>query len=154
MSTTWPSPTVEIDVTSASVRSRRLVRWPAATLSATIAVLYGLIAANVVTVLDGPAEQVARDQMAFGTPALVAYLLGAVLLARYDRQMLWIAGAVLQVLVIAMYIDVASDRDPAFEVWGVVIRVLQVALLILLTYLAVRRPPGRTPRRRAAPTTG
>lgn len=140
-STTLPRPP-DLTVTSDAAR-RTMVRRVAITLSMAIALLYGLIAAHVVTVIDGPAEQVARDQLGFALPAAAVYLLGAGLLWRFDRRLLWIAGAVLQVLIIAMYFAVASQRDPTFEIWGITIRILQFGLLAGLTYLSIRsaRPP-------------
>jgi len=57
----------------------------------------------------------------------------------------WIAGAILQALVIAKYFLVAPQREPAFEVWGITIRVLQLALLVATTYLASRSSPRASP---------
>ena len=93
----------------------------------------------------------ARDQLGFALPAAGAYLLGAGLLWWFDRRWLWVAGALLQVLVIAMYFAVAPQRDPTFEVWGLIIRVLQFGLLATLTYLVLRpiTRPDVTSHRRA-----
>lgn len=121
---------------------RQRLRSIAAALAGGVAVLYVLIAANLVTVVDGPAEQVARDQLSFAGPAAAMYALGALLLWRFDRRWLWVLGAVLQVMVVAMYFTVAPERDPAFEVWGLSIRVLQIGLLVPLVLLAARRPRG------------
>jgi hypothetical protein len=66
--------------------TRLHVRRVATSLSLGVVVLYGLIAANVVTVIDAPAEQVARDQLGFALPAAGAYLLGAGLLWWFDRR--------------------------------------------------------------------
>lgn len=121
---------------------RQRLRSIAVVLAAGVAVLYVLIATHLVTVIDGPAEQVARDQLSFAAPAAALYALGALLLWRFDRRWMWVLGAVLQVLVIAMYFTVAGERDPAFEVWGVGIRVLQFGLLVPLVLLAARRPRG------------
>lgn len=101
--------------------------------------MYGLIALHVVTVLDGPTSQVARDQFAFAAPASLVFMVGALLLARYDDRRPWVLGAVLQLLIIAMYLSVADEREPAFELWGVTIRALQVFLLVPLALLALRR---------------
>lgn len=125
--------------------ARTRVRHTAMCLAGIIAVLYGLIASHLVTVIAGPAEQVARDQLGFALPAAGVYALGAFLLWRFDRRMLWIAGSILQVLVIAMYVMVAPQREPAFEVWGVTIRVFQFALLVATTYLAIRSSPRTAP---------
>ncbi len=63
-------------------------------MSVAVALLYALIAGHVVTVVNGPPEVVARDQLAFDTPAMVAYVLGAVLPVRYDRRLLEFSGGV------------------------------------------------------------
>lgn len=77
---------------------RTCVRHVAMYLSIGITALYGLVASHIVTVVAGTAEQVARDQLGFALPDAAAYLLGAGLLWRFDRRLLGIAGAVLQVL--------------------------------------------------------
>jgi ABC-type multidrug transport system fused ATPase/permease subunit len=50
-------------------------------------------------------------------------------------------------LVIVMYVAVSSTRTPPFEVWGLAIKVLQVALLAVLLYLSIRPPSHAAPRR-------
>lgn len=129
--------------TASGTQAARLrVRRVAMSLSVVIAALYGLIAGNVVTVLAGPAEQVARDQFDFALPAAGIYVVGAVLLWRFDRRLFWVGGTVLQLLVIAMYFAVSPQRDPTFEIWGMAIRVLQILLLAALAYLATRPDGG------------
>ena len=78
--------------------------------------------------------------LAFGLSAGSAYLLGALLLLLTDRRVPWILGAILQVGVIVMYVNVAPQRTPPYEAWGITIKVLQFALLGLLAYLAIRAP--------------
>ena len=107
--------------------------------------LYGLIASHLVSVIAGPTEQVAGDQLGFALPAAGVYAFGAFLLWRFDRRVWWIAGAILQALVIAKYFLVAPQREPAFEVWGITIRVLKLALLVATTYLASRSSPRASP---------
>jgi hypothetical protein len=53
-----------------------------------------------------------------------------------------VLGALLQVGVIVMYVIVGQERTPAFEAWGITIKILQVVLLGALLYLALR-PPER-----------
>ncbi len=48
------------------------------------------------------------------------------------------AGAVLQALIIFMYFTLAAERIPEFEVWGILLRVVQIPLLGAITYLAIR----------------
>jgi hypothetical protein len=121
-------------------RSRRQLRTWGAALCGAIALIYAAIALHLVSIVDGPAAEVARTQWAFAAPAAVVFLLGAFLLLRYDDRRLWAVGAVLQVLVFAMYLAVAPERQPAYELWGVTLRLLQLGLLVPLVLLAVRRP--------------
>jgi hypothetical protein len=127
--------------------TRRHLRYAAAALAGVTAVLYVLIATSAVHVIDAAAvEDAARDQLAFATPAAIVYALGAVLLLipRLDRRLLWAAGAVLQVLVIAMYFAVSPDREPTFEMWGIAIRVVQALLLAALVVLTLDEPEPTT----------
>jgi hypothetical protein len=118
---------------------RRQVRLFAAALAGFIAILYTLIGLSLVRVVElAPGEP--SPQLYFGLPAALAFLFGAVLLLRTDHRWLWVAGALLQVLVIWMYLSVAPSRVPWFEVWGVLIRMAQVPLLAALTYLAITSP--------------
>jgi hypothetical protein len=66
--------------------------------------------------------------------------LGTLLLLAFDRRVLWILGAILQVFVIYTYFNLASQRTPAYEVWGILIRIAQLMILIALVYLEVRLP--------------
>lgn len=60
---------------------------------------------------------------------------------------MFIAGAVLQVVVLVMYLVVSAERVPAFEVWGLGIKALQAGLLAAFVAMLLRLP--RTPRSRA-----
>lgn len=112
------------------------VRVIAAFLAGLVALIYFLIGFNVVRVIEFPADQ------SFGLYAGAAYLLGAALLVETDKRVYWVIGALLQVFVIYTYFSVAPERVPNYEVWGIVLRVLQVALLAALIYLSVRAPNG------------
>jgi hypothetical protein len=103
-----------------------------------------LIGLKVVTVIQNP-----DDQMAFGLVAASAFALGSIVLLAVDRRPLWAVGAVGLALVILMYINVAPDRQPHYEVWGILIRVVQVLLLMALGYLAIR--PRVAPEETALP---
>jgi hypothetical protein len=128
---------------------RRAIRLFAASMAGVVSVLYLLIALNVVSVIElAPGEP--SPQLYFGLPAALALLFGAVLLLLTDRRLLWMAGAVLQVLVIWMYFSVATTRVPMFETWGMLIRIAQVPLLIALGYLALTSPQHSMPTSHAA----
>jgi hypothetical protein len=118
--------------------TRRAVRYAAAAIAATMAAIYYLIALDILTVVD-PASGT-TGMFEFGVMAGSAFLLGALLLAFFDRRALWVIGATFQALAFAVYIGAASAREPQFELWGLLLRVLQVALFGALIYLAVRAP--------------
>lgn len=120
-----------------SDRRRREIRYAAAAASAVTALLYFGIGAGVLKVVnetsaDGP------SMFEFGTIAGAAFVLGTLLLLAFDRRVLWLLGALFQVGVIVMYVVVSPQRTPPFETWGILIKVLQVAILAALTYLAMR----------------
>ena len=110
------------------------LRYFAVLISTLIAGIYFLIGFNVISVLNIPTDQT------FGLAAGLAYVLGVVLLLAFDHRLVWILGAILQVFVIYTYIKFASQRTPAFEIWGILLRAAQLLILLALTYLAVRVP--------------
>jgi hypothetical protein len=113
--------------------TRAAVRHTAALLAGFVALIYLLIGMQVMTVIDNPA-----DQAAFALPAAVVFGGLACLLAVTDRRAVWAAAAVFVGLVILMYFGVAPRRSPQYETWGIVLRLLQLPLVALLGYLAVR----------------
>ena len=115
--------------------SRRAARYAAAGLAGAIATIYFLIAAGVLTVVT-PVEN-DSSMVAFGISAGSAFLVGALLLLAFDRRILWVLGAALQLLVVWGYLAVAPDRTPAFEFWGISLRVIQLPLFAALACLAV-----------------
>jgi hypothetical protein len=119
---------------------RRQVRYLAGIAAGAMAAIYFLIGLGVLQVVDpGSAAEGSPDMLAFGASAGAMFLLGAVLLLAVDRRFLWVGGAILQVLVFAMYLVVSQQRTPAFELWGITLRVIQVPLFAALVYLALRR---------------
>lgn len=121
--------------------SRTTIRHVGAAVAALMAAIYFLIGAGVLQVVtpnDDPGFL-----FVFGASAGGAFLLGALLLMRFDRRWLWMLGAAFQVFVFWGYFSVAPDRTPAFEPWGITLRIVQVPLLIALLYLAVRPPEQR-----------
>lgn len=113
--------------------NRDTVRRVAVGLTVITAILYYLIGFRVVEVLaDDP-----TGQTTFGLIAGTAFALGAVVIARYDKRVLWVLGTLGLGFVIWTYFNLAPDRDPSFELWGILIRVVQVPLLITLGYLAI-----------------
>lgn len=113
---------------------RRMVRYVVATLSAIVAVVYFLIGFNFITVFEMP------DTQLFGLFAGVAYAFGALMLLTLRDRTLWIIGAVLQVFVIYTYFSLAQQRVPEFEVWGLMLQLLQILIFVGLMYLIARAP--------------
>jgi len=123
---------------------RQTIRLGAAALAAAMAAVYFLIGVGVLTVVDGQAGD--PSMLGFGASAGALFLVGAILLFEFDRRWLWIVGALLQIFVAAMYVAVSPERTPAFEVWGITLRVIQVPLFAALVYLALR-PTAPQPER-------
>jgi hypothetical protein len=119
---------------------RTTVRYAAAAIAATMAGIYYLIGLGVLHVGQSTDPSTGTDMFAFGALAGSGFLLGAILLVFFDVRILWVLGAVLQVLVFAMYVSVSSVREPPFELWGIALRLLQVPLFVALAYLAWRAP--------------
>ncbi|HEU5204125.1 MAG TPA: hypothetical protein VFU17_07505 [Candidatus Limnocylindrales bacterium] len=117
--------------------TRTAVRHTAALLAGAVALIYLLIGLQVMTVIDNPG-----DQAAFALPAAVVFGGLAGLLAVTDRRVVWGAAAVFVGLVILMYFGVAPRRSPQYETWGIALRLLQVPLVAMLGYLAVRPRTG------------
>jgi hypothetical protein len=115
--------------------------------AAAVATLYAVTGTGLVAVTaDQPPGLV--------PPLLVAaalFTVLAVLLLRVAQRWVWIAGAALQVLLILMYLLVAADRTPAFEAWGIAVKLLQIGLLAAFGALVAAagrgaaRPEGRLP---------
>jgi hypothetical protein len=117
---------------------RRTVRLAAAGVSATMAVIYYLIGIGLLPVAD---EGAATDGLlVFGAMAGSAFLLGAALLLAFDRRVFWVLGFAFQIFVFWAYLSIAPQREPAFEMWGITLRLLQLPLIALLFYLVVRAP--------------
>jgi hypothetical protein len=124
--------TIRIESVDPVVVRRRRVRYFAAALAASASLIYFLIGLRVVSVIQNPDEQVG-----FGFAAGAGFAIGALLILTVDQRSLWVAGAVLQALIIFMYFTLAAERIPDFEVWGILLRVVQIPLLVAITYLAI-----------------
>jgi hypothetical protein len=114
---------------------RPLIRRTAAGIAMLIALIYFLIGFQLVAVLEDTSEQTA-----FGLIAGGAFVIGAALILAFDRRWLWTMGTLAQLFIIWTYFNLADQRAPDFEFWGLSIRVLQVILTALLVYLAVVPP--------------
>ncbi len=111
--------------------------------ASTMAVIYILIGLRVLDI-GGSASGEAVDLAMFGFSAGVAYLVLALLLQRTDRRWVWVLAVVAQVWVYVVYVSVSGTREPAFETWGIILRLIQVPLLGALIYLAWKAPATRS----------
>lgn len=118
------------------METRKIVRWSAAGLSGITALLYLLIGLNVVSI----GEITPEEQTAFALPAAAVFLGGLIVALLWDKRWLWLVGALGLTLIIVMYFNLASQRVPDYEVWGILIRVVQVPLLVSLLYLGFTTP--------------
>jgi hypothetical protein len=127
-------------MTDTTVRARRA----AAPVAGLVAVLYVLTGAGwvAVTADQGPG---AIPPLLIGA---VLYALLAALLVLGPGRRVYLAGAVLQLPMLLMYLAVAADRTPSYEVWGLTIKALQLLLLAVCLLLAAGSRSA-APRRRA-----
>jgi hypothetical protein len=125
------------------------LRYVAAGLVGVIAVLYLLIGVQILAV-GRPTDGSAPDLLVFGLLVGGAHLVAAVLLALIARRVVWLGVAAFQVLVIVGYFALAGVRDPQFEVWGLLVKLLQLFVLGMTAYLAVRGTTGATTDRATA----
>ena len=119
--------------TRRAARSGALLAFAVA-MTALTGVAYLVIGARIVTVLENPA-----DQTVFGLIAGGGYLVATVVLAWFPRLWVFLLGVALQTFVIAQYLNLAPQRVPSYEVWGLALRVPQLLLLVALMVLAWRR---------------
>jgi len=118
------------------LRLRWRVRLAGAALAFANAVVYALIGMGVARVVEDAAGA-GVSLAVFGAMAGTAFLLGAALLVALDNRPAWLVGAAFQLFAIVAYVDVAPQRTPAYEPWGIGLKVAQAALLVLLVYLAL-----------------
>jgi hypothetical protein len=120
--------------TSTPTSQRRPWHRAAALTTAAIAAVYALIYAGVLSV--GRAD---TGELGILGVAAVVHLVLAATLWTWPRRALLVGTIVLQLLLGAMYVAIAPERDPSFEVWGLTIRGLSLVLLVLLVAALVQR---------------
>ena len=130
-----------------STGHRRTVRFVTAALSGVVGALYLVLLFQVADAEAGLAENTFGAYLFLAVP----YLAGAVLLLTMDLRALWIAGAVVQLLVIVLFVMFGAgafgpgqgvfDYDALshlpMELWAGLITGAEVLLLGLLGYLAL-----------------
>jgi hypothetical protein len=122
-----------------------LIRYLAAAIAGAAAIVYVLIAINIITVMEDQADEAPVP------PLVAAGLLAAVsvLLCLTGRRGVLIGGAAVQVFLIVLYFLIAGEREPAFEAWGIGLKVAQTAVLALLAWLLLTRATDGRQRTRA-----
>lgn len=103
-----------------------------------VTAVYGLLAAGVLDL--GAADS---GELGILGVAGVVHLLLAAGLWLWPRRVLLSATVLLQLALAALYVAIAPERDPSYEVWGLTIRALSAALVVL-AILAMVRGAGRT----------
>ena len=128
---------------------RARTRYVAAALCGVVGVLYLVLLFLVADAEAGAAEDTYGAYLFLAVP----YLVGAGLLLAVDRRSLWVLGACVQVLVIALFVmfgagafgpgqgvfDYEALSGLHMQVWATVITAAELVLLGLLSYLAVDR---------------
>lgn len=132
-------------------RQRRL-RWLATGLSAVVTVLYAVLFVVVRGLETGPRAAEVEDTT-YGAYLflMIAYLLGTIAYAVLDRPAVWLGGAALQVVVIALFFLFGTGaldyqllvEETPVALWAIVITGLEVVLLGVLGYLFSLKPAGR-----------
>jgi hypothetical protein len=122
-----------VDTGGTAIMNTSVARYVAIGASAAAAALYLGIGLGVLDI--GSAE--GTDPALFEFGALMAAVFGitAVLLWFIRARVLYAAVAVLQVVVLLGYVAAASYREPAFDLWGALIKVAQVVILVAVVYL-------------------
>jgi phosphatidylserine synthase len=117
-------------VLAVSAHPQRLRRIAAAG-SLMVAGVYGLIAIDVITVMEDQATTSPAPPLV----AAAAFTMLAVLLLLSARRGVLLFGVVLQATSIAVYLMVSTRREPAFEEWGIGLKITQLLLLSLFVWL-------------------
>jgi len=102
-----------------------------------MALIYFLIGLSILSI-GGTTSGEGVDLPTFGFSAGLAFLVLATLLVSTDRRWLWAAATVVLTLVFVIYLGVSAIREPAFEVWGMTLRLIQIPLMAAVLYLAIK----------------
>ena len=116
----------------------RLAQLTATVAALATALLYLLIGLGVLNIGTSTQDTGNQDLLGFGVASGVVYVTVAALVYLIKRRVVWILTAVLDFLVIVMYFAVASVRQPPYEIWGLLIKALELVLLGALIYLIYR----------------
>jgi hypothetical protein len=107
----------------------------AAVLAAVVYLFIGLGVLSIGTAASGEAP----DLVSFGLTMAVVFVVVAAVLLRFRSRTVTFAVAGVQVLVIVGYFAMSSIRNPPVELWGLLIKGLQVVVLVAAALLLARR---------------
>lgn len=114
-----------------------VVRTAAIGASLVAAALYLLIGFGILDIGES-ADGGNPGLFEFGAMMGAVFGITAVLLWFVRSRILWVAVAVIQVIVLVGYVAFASYREPPFDLWGLVIKGAQAVILAAMVYLVVR----------------
>jgi hypothetical protein len=120
------------------IRRRSPAIVVAAASTAVMAVIYLLIGARIVEVID-PAD----DQPMFGFAAAGFFAALTVAVALIRRPVVWLSALAIHLFVVFVYFDLAPERVPHYETWGLALRLLQLPAIAALGWLSVARRDRR-----------
>jgi hypothetical protein len=110
-----------------------LLRSVAVVLCAVCALVYFAIGLGLI--YEQPAKGIRL--WVFGYSTAIVFAIGFALLLFKPGRFTWILGSAFMVLAIVAYVVVAPSREPSFEIWGIGLKVAQVAILAALLGLLI-----------------
>jgi len=132
-----------------SERTPAVARVVAALASLGAGAIYLLIGTNVVSV-GRSTQEATTDLFAFGAFMAVVSLAVAIALWLVPWSRVALIGvAIVELVALIGYVAAAGLREPPFDVWGVLIKILQATVLVATVYLFSERDrwtnavPGR-----------
>jgi hypothetical protein len=119
-------------------RRLSIARWLATGASLVAGAIYLLIGLGIVSIGESTIDG-ANDLFAFGLMmTAVSVAMAAVTWIARGRALL-IGVAIVQVVVLVGYVAFSGVREPTFELWGILIKVCQAAVLGAVVYLLAHR---------------
>ena len=130
--------------------NRLQVRYVGALAAGAMAGIYYLIGLGVLDI-GGSTSGEMVDLGVFGGGAGTAFLVLALVFLFTDRRWIWALAFVFQLAVYAIYVAASGGREPAFETWGITLRVIQIPVVVALGYLILTPATQRVPVRLGRP---
>jgi hypothetical protein len=120
-------------------RTPAIARIVAALASLGAGAIYLLIGTNVVSV-GRSTQEATTDLLAFGALMAIVSLAVAIALWLVPWSRFALIGvAIVELVALIGYVAAAGVREPPFDLWGVLIKVLQATVLVATVYLFAER---------------